>query len=63
MDKENFLIKDFLNYTIDLYNEKEILVVNVPNTKKYDYNKLISFLFIFLGIIFIFKSRKKTTIC
>lgn len=63
VSKFDISIKEEKDYTIDLYNEKEILVVNVPNTKKYDYNKLISFLFIFLGIIFIFKSRKKTTIC
>lgn len=62
VDKFNLSIKEQKEYTFDLYNEKEeILVVEVPNTKKYDYSKFISVFLIILGLTFIFKSKKKTT--
>lgn len=55
-------INEEKDYVIDLYsNKKETLIVEVPNTKKYDYNKFIPSIFIIIGLIFIFKSKKKTT--
>jgi len=58
-DKFDISIEEEKDYVIDLYSEKEILVVEVPNTKKFDYEIFISIIFIILGIIFILKSRKK----
>lgn len=46
-------------YTYDLYDESELLLVSVPNTLKNDYNYYISIIFITLGILFIISSRIK----
>lgn len=62
IDKFKISIREEKDYIFDLYNEKEILVVEVPNTYKKSYNKLISLLLIFIGSILIFISKIKTTI-
>lgn len=63
VDKFNISIKEEKEYIIDLYSEKEeVLMVEVPDTKKYDYNKFISIILIIIGSLFIIKS-KKTTHC
>jgi len=63
VDKFNISIKEEKEYIINLYSEKEeVLVVEVPDTKKYDYNKFISIILIIIGSLFIIKS-KKTTHC
>ena len=63
VDKFNISIKEEKEYIIDLYSEKEkVLIVEVPDTKKYDYNKFISIILIIIGSLFIIKS-KKTTHC
>ena len=59
VDKFNISIKDNSNYIFDLYNKKEILIVDVPNTGKTDYNIFISFIFIVVGLILVLKSQKK----
>lgn len=59
VDKFNISIKDNTDYIIDLYDKKEILVVNVPNTQKYDFSIIYSFMFIIMGLILVFKSQKK----
>lgn len=41
--------------------EKDVLVVEVPNTGKKSYNKLISIILIFIGSIFVIYSKKKVT--
>ena len=61
VDKFNISVKEEKDYIFDLYNKKDILVVNVPNTKVKNYNKLISISLILLGLILILKSLKKTT--
>ena len=61
VDKFYANINEDKDYVYDLYSEEDILIVDVPNTKKTDYNKFISIIFIFIGLIFIFKSQKKTT--
>ena len=44
-----------------LYSEKEeVLIVEVPDTKKYDYNKFISIILIIVGSLFIIRSKKTT---
>lgn len=64
VDKFNISIKEEKEYIIDLYSEKEeILIVEVPDTKKYDYNKFISIGLILIGIGFIIKSKKTTNCC
>lgn len=62
VDKFNIFIKEEKEYVIDLYSEKlkEPLIVEVPNTKKNDYNYFISISFIIIGIIFIIKAKKAT---
>ena len=56
VDKFNISIKEEKEYIIDLYSEKEeILIVEVPDTKKYDYDKFISIGLILIGIGFIIK--------
>ena len=63
VDKFNISIKEEKEYIVDLYSKKEeILIVEVPDTKKYDYNKFISIILIIIGTIFVIKS-KKTTRC
>ena len=42
-------------------NEENVLVVEVPNTYKKNYNKLISKIMIFIGIILIILSKRKVT--
>lgn len=62
VDKFNIFINEEKEYILDLYNKKEeILVVEVPNTKVNNYNKLISISLILIGLILILKSMKKTT--
>lgn len=51
IDKFNLSVKDRKDYIFDLYDEREILVVEVPNTLKNSYNKQISFVLIFIGSI------------
>ena len=66
VDKFNISIKEEKEYIIDLYSEKlqeEILIVEVPDTKKYDYDKFISIGLILIGIGFIIKSKKTTNCC
>lgn len=66
VDKFDISITEEKDYIIDLYSEKDqddVLIVEVPDTKKYDYNKFISIIFIIVGIMFILKSQKKTTHC
>ena len=64
VDKFNISIKEEKEYIIDLYSEKEdVLIVEVPDTKKYDYNKFISIILIIIGLIFVINSKKKTTHC
>lgn len=61
VDKFDISIKEEKDYIIDLYSEKEeVLVVEVPNTKKYDYSKFISIILIIIGTIFIIRSKKTT---
>ena len=63
VDKFNISIKEEKEYIIDLYSEKEeVLVVEVPDTKKYDYNKFISIILIIIGSLFIIKSKKTTLV-
>lgn len=59
VDKFNISINEEKDYILDLYDKKEILIVNVPNTKKNNYNIFISFIFIIIGLILILKSQKK----
>lgn len=64
VDKFNISIKEEKDYILDLYNEKEqegFIIVEVPDTKKIDYDKLISIIFIVIGLVLVFKSMKKTT--
>ncbi len=64
--KENYSYQDRFEinvdsekkYVFELYDEKEILVVNVPNTGKNNYNKLISYLFLISGIVLVIMSKK-----
>lgn len=61
VDKFNISIKDENEYVIDLYSEKEeLLIVEVPDTKKYDYDKFISIILIIIGGLFVIKSKKTT---
>ena len=63
VDKFNISIKEEKEYIIDLYSEKqkeEVLIVEVPDTKKHDYNKFISIILIMIGSLFIIKSKKTT---
>lgn len=61
VDKFNISIKEEKEYIIDLYSEKEeVLIVEVPDTKKYDYNKFISIILIIVGSLFIIRSKKTT---
>ena len=49
---------------LKLENKKdEVLIVEVPNTSKKNYNKLVSKLLIILGSLFIIYAKKKTTSC
>ena len=61
VDKFNIRISEEKDYVFDLYNKKDILIVNVPNTKVKNYNKFISISLIILGMLFILKGLKKTT--
>ena len=64
VDKFNISIKEEKDYIFNLYNKKEeekFLVVEVPNTRKIDYFKFVPIILIALGLIFVFKSTKKTT--
>lgn len=67
IDKFNLSIKNKKDYIFDLYNEKEVLVVEVPDTSKNSYNKQISMVLIFIGSIITsigkIKVKKKTTDC
>ena len=63
IDKFNISIEEEKEYVIDLYSEKlqeEVLIVEVPDTKKYDYNELISIVLIIVGSLFIIRSKKTT---
>lgn len=51
VDKFNLSVKEKKDYIFDLYNEKEVLVVEVPDTSKNSYNKQISMVLIFIGSI------------
>jgi len=66
------LLNKELNETKELLNKEEeliklqskqenVLVVEVPNTSKNNYNKIISMILIFIGSILIFCSNKKVT--
>lgn len=59
----NKLEYDMINKKIDLDKKEEsnVLEVNVPNTYKKSYAKLLSIILIVIGSIFIFYSMKKTT--
>ena len=59
IDRFNISIRENKNYIFDLYDEKEILVVEVPNTLKYDYNKFISIALILVGLIIIVIEKVK----
>ena len=72
VDKFNIFINEEKDYIFDLYNKKEyvislsnkkeeVLIVEVPNTKVKNYNKLISISLILSGLILVLKSFKKTT--
>ena len=64
VDKFNIKIEEEKDYIFDLYSDKkkeEVLVVEVPNTKKNDYEIFISIIFIIIGLIFVFKTKKKAT--
>lgn len=41
--------------------EDEYIIVEVPNTKKIDYEMFVSVIFVIIGLILVFKSKKKTT--
>ncbi len=61
VDKFDISIKEEKEYIIDLYSEKEeVLVVEVPDTKKYNYSKFISIILIIIGSLFIIRSKKTT---
>ncbi len=54
------------DYILNLYNEQEIIIVEVPDTLKNNYNKYISKLLIFIGMLIIIinsLNMKKTTKC
>ena len=59
VEKFEINVESNQEYVFDLYDEKEILVVNVPNTHKTDYHRLISPLFLLSGIILVIKSKRK----
>lgn len=64
VDKFNINIEEEKDYIFDLYSDKkkeDVFIVEVPNTKKYDYEIFISIIFIMIGLIFVFKSNKKAT--
>lgn len=63
VDKFNILINEEKDYVFDLYDKKKPLIVEVPDTQKYDYNKFVSFSFVFIGLVLVMKYRKKTTDC
>jgi len=60
VDKFNISIKEEKDYVFDLYNEK-VLIVEVPDTKKNDYTRYASIIFITIGLLLVLKSIKKTT--
>ena len=61
IDKFDFSIKEEKDYIYDIYSEKELVVVEVPDTLKYNYNKYISIALILIGsfLIVVGKIRKK----
>ena len=59
IDKFNVSIKENKEYHFDLYDTP--LIVNVPNTHKNDYHRLIPIFLIVFGISLIIKSTKNTT--
>lgn len=59
VDKFNISIENNKKYSFDLYDN--ILMVDVPNTSRVDYYKILPYLFIILGVFLIFKSLKKVT--
>ncbi len=59
VEKFEINVESNQEYVFDLYDEKEILVVNVPNTHKTDYHRLVSPLFLLSGIILVIKSKRK----
>ena len=58
VDSFEILVDEKKEYTFDLYDEKEVLIVEVPNTSKNDYNRLIPILFIIVGIVLVRKSEQ-----
>lgn len=65
VDKINLSITQNADYIFDLYNEREVLEVVVPDTYKCSYNIIISKILISIGsimiIFYIFNKMKKTT--
>ncbi|MBQ9072101.1 MAG: Cys-Gln thioester bond-forming surface protein [Bacilli bacterium] len=59
VDKIDISIKQEKDYSLNLYSEKELIVVEVPDTLKYNYNKFISIFLILAGSILIVISKIK----
>ena len=59
VDKFEINVDRKKKYVFDLYDEKEVLVVNVPDTYKTDYQRLISPMFLLSGIILIISVIRK----
>ena len=59
IDKFNINITENKKYTFDLFDD--ILVVEVPDTGKNDYHRIIPLILILLGCLLVFKSRKSIT--
>ncbi len=66
IDRVDIKIREEKDYILNLYNEQEIIIVEVPDTLKNNYNKYISKLLIFIGMLIIIinsLNMKKTTKC
>ena len=66
IEKFDFFVTDYKEYEFDLYNMREVLIVDVPDTFKNDYyyngNYFLPILLIIIGILFIlFNIKVKTT--
>ncbi|MBR6690730.1 MAG: Cys-Gln thioester bond-forming surface protein [Bacilli bacterium] len=69
-DKENSFVEELPDKKEEIFKEEDLnnnkeqedfIIVEVPDTKKYDYNNFVSIVFIVIGVILIIKSIKKTT--
>lgn len=58
VDRFDISIKEEKDYIFKLYDKKEILIVDVPDTKVKNYNYIISTIFIILGVSLILKALK-----